>query len=288
MDSPEAVSMQNDDSRVLRFHSKSRRGQNGDQQTKDSISKFKFITSVGPPSKARDDVASSRLVRIHAMRSFLRQRGSDPESGVPRAQTQLMEAEIQKTATGKFKLASWSRKSKCKVDRKRNDEDERFHSGMFHVPKDLGPLVILNIPVNQHTYQLLHHCTFKNCPVGHLHCMNIEYVDLDHADIPAPVDHHDFTQNSVAVNPEGSFFDFALTDAALMHATLSLVALHLDLNYKAATDGVVRNSYLQAIHHQTEAVRDINRRLFVPGAHLSDGLIGTVAILANSEVSFHY
>jgi hypothetical protein len=46
--------------------------------------------------------------------------------------------------------------------------------------------------------------------------------------------------------------------------------------------------YFQAIHHQAEAVRDINRRLSVPGAHLSDGLIGAVAILANGEVSFHY
>lgn len=116
--------------------------------------------------------------------------------------------------------------------------------------------------------------------------MDIQDVDVNLADLPVLIDHNDFTQNSVAVNPEGRFFDFALTDAALMHAMLSLVALHLDLNCRDSTLG--RMGYFQAIHHQAEAVRDINRRLSVPGAHLSDGLIGAVAILANGEVSFHY
>jgi Fungal specific transcription factor domain len=116
--------------------------------------------------------------------------------------------------------------------------------------------------------------------------MDTQCVDTSITDMPALIDHNDFTQNSVAVNPEGSFFDFALTDAALMHAMLSLVALHLDLNNKDATVG--RIGYLQAIHHQAEAVRDVNRRLSTPGPHMSDGLVGAVAILANGEVRSRY
>lgn len=86
------------------------------------------------------------------------------------------------------------------------------------------------------------------------------------------------------MNPEGSFFDFALPDVALFYATMSLVAIHLGLTGSNISNrGEIFN---EAVYHQIEAVRDVNQRLNTADAYLSDGLIGAVAILANCEVSF--
>jgi hypothetical protein len=87
------------------------------------------------------------------------------------------------------------------------------------------------------------------------------------------------------VNPEGSFFDFAANDVALLHATLSLVALNLGLNFQDIASAPSAEVFREAVWNQTEAVRDVNRRLNTNEAYLSDGLIGAVAILANCEVS---
>jgi hypothetical protein len=176
----ETGSKQNDDDyRVVSFLGRPRDSQgDGHQiQGQDLISNpstdsnFQFITSLGPPTKARDDVASSRLVRVHAMRSFVRQKASGAESAASRsAQAQQTEAEFQRTATGKFKLASWSRKSnrksKVQPDKERNHESEKFQSSIniLELPMDLGPSVALNIVANPQTYRLIHHCMFELRP----------------------------------------------------------------------------------------------------------------------------
>ena len=41
----------------------------------------------------------------------------------------------------------------------------------------------------------------------------------------------------------------------------------------------------ETAYHQTEAIRLVNERLSDPEAQLTDALIGSVAILANFEVS---
>jgi hypothetical protein len=99
------------------------------------------------------------------------------------------------------------------------------------------------------------------------------------------VDHVGFTQNSIAVNPEGSFFDFAVTDVALLHATLALVALHLGSNGSKVSSIPLKLVLQEALYNQIEAVRDVNHRLNTPDSYLSDSLVAAVAILANCEVS---
>jgi hypothetical protein len=99
-------------------------------------------------------------------------------------------------------------------------------------------------------------------------------------------DYHGFTQNSFAVNPEGCFFDFAKTDAALLHALLCLVSIHYHLNNGSdRAAGTLVFAYNQAVYHQTEAVRIVNQRLTVPESYYSDTFVCAVAILANCEVS---
>lgn len=94
----------------------------------------------------------------------------------------------------------------------------------------------------------------------------------------ALADHHDFTQNSFAVNPEGSWFAFAVTDAAVLHATLSLVALHYDFSHHLAMSHEV-------FYHKGEAIRLINESIGQANTAPTDKLVGAVAILANCEVS---
>ena len=123
----------------------------------DSSLQLEFITSLGPPIKAREDAASNRLVRIQAMRSFLHQKTSPSTSALN------TNSGIQREGTdafmGKFKLASWSRKgSKGKRHKTNESVDGKYKPITPTVPRDLGPLNALKIPLSLHTRLLLHHC----------------------------------------------------------------------------------------------------------------------------------
>jgi Fungal specific transcription factor domain len=86
-----------------------------------------------------------------------------------------------------------------------------------------------------------------------------------------------FTMNSVAVNPEGSWLSFALTDAALLHATLSLVAYHYDITHG-------KEESLDSLCQKVEAIKKMNRRLSDSHQQFSDTTIATVSLFANIEV----
>jgi hypothetical protein len=86
-----------------------------------------------------------------------------------------------------------------------------------------------------------------------------------------------FTMNSVAVNPEGSWLSFALTDAALLHATLSLVAYHYDITHG-------RDESLDCLYQKGEAIKKMNQRLGDSHQQFTDTTVATVSLFANIEV----
>lgn len=100
----------------------------------------------------------------------------------------------------------------------------------------------------------------------------------------ATIDHHDFTQNSIAVNPEGGYFDLAVSHTALFHATLALVALHLNLTKYSSAAQHAGTTYEQEVFHQASAVHEIHQHLAGSITSQSDHLITAVSILANFEV----
>ena len=88
--------------------------------------------------------------------------------------------------------------------------------------------------------------------------------------------YHSFWDNSLAVNPEGMWLSVAVSDLAMFHATLSLVALH-----KFQTRGGPQAS--SYFWHRGEAMRLISQNLADPGQATSDATIGAVAILSASD-----
>lgn len=85
-------------------------------------------------------------------------------------------------------------------------------------------------------------------------------------------------QNPVVLNPEDSSSSYAFTDAALLHALLSLVGKHYDLSIGT------RISPLWFIH-RGEALRIVNERITKASLQFSDATIGAVAASATFDVS---
>jgi hypothetical protein len=76
-----------------------------------------------------------------------------------------------------------------------------------------------------------------------------------------------------------------VTDAALTHALLSLVALHVDLQKgQQEITGPTSKVHDQVIYHQVEAIKGVNKRLTTLAAFPTDAIIGAVALLANCAV----
>ncbi|KAF2809470.1 uncharacterized protein BDZ99DRAFT_463264 [Mytilinidion resinicola] len=208
---------------------------------------LKFVTSIGTPN-SNHDPQSRKLVRVQAMRSFLWQKGAAIPDPAADSHKHVTPVASLKENTGRFKLASWSRKSrKRKIASPRIRADER---GVHNVKsiKELGVINVLPIPLSSKTQELLYHY------------------------------HNNFTQNSFAVNPEGSFFAFAISDATILNAILTMVAQHFHLSH--GMDETAEVSY-----YRNEAIRMINQRLVAGDAPPDDALIGAVALLANCETS---
>jgi hypothetical protein len=125
-----------------------------------SAPQLQFIISSGPPAKAQDD-ERSRAVRSHAMRYSLQNRSAISTEKTPQDKLQGQHYSVaNKPTTGKFKLDSWSRKSKKKPPiqyQRITGTTERSEVGQLLV-RDLGPLTPSVIPPRPLTAKLLNHC----------------------------------------------------------------------------------------------------------------------------------
>ena len=124
-----------------------------------SIPRFEFVNALGPPKKVLGDHATRKLVRVHAMRSFLREKESASAPGPPKPQIRALEADSWKANAGKFKLPTWSRKSshKSTVAMQEALQKGARKTGSL-LAKELGPINVLPIPLSPHIQQLLYHC----------------------------------------------------------------------------------------------------------------------------------
>lgn len=77
----------------------------------------------------------------------------------------------------------------------------------------------------------------------------------------------------------GEMFAWAVSDAALLHATLVLAAKHW--MFLGGSKRLIESTLYQ---HKTKAIRIVNERLADPVAALADGTVGAVGVLVFVEV----
>lgn len=147
-------------------HSEKKRGKKL-RNALDPSPQYEFVTSVGPPSSLAKVAASKQVVRIHAMRSFLRQRDANVAGGKSKNADIPRPRESQAPVAGKFKLDTWSRKSSKNKGAAQADTVKegatvaRFDTSPSIQP-DLGPFELLNIPLTPQVRRLLYHCKKSN------------------------------------------------------------------------------------------------------------------------------
>ncbi|KAK5174119.1 uncharacterized protein LTR77_001199 [Saxophila tyrrhenica] len=86
--------------------------------------------------------------------------------------------------------------------------------------------------------------------------------------------HHTFQQNSLAINVEGGWLAFTLSDEAVTHAQLALTSLTLDVDSSGKT------SYLK---HSSASMQLIRGRLSNNAGQFDDAVVGAVALLLIAE-----
>ena len=85
--------------------------------------------------------------------------------------------------------------------------------------------------------------------------------------------------NSAALNPEGTWISFAITDMVVLHSTMAIVAWHFD-----EMSGITDSS--DTLQQKGDAIMLMNKRLR-NSDHLEqvgDGIVGAVASFAIFEV----
>jgi hypothetical protein len=93
--------------------------------------------------------------------------------------------------------------------------------------------------------------------------------------------HVSFWANSYACNPEGRWLSTALMDPAMLHSTLSLVAIH-------RRDRFSFDLSKMYFKHRGEAMKIIVHRLSDTDQAISDATIGAVALLSSSDNHFDW
>ncbi|KAH7351275.1 fungal-specific transcription factor domain-containing protein [Rhexocercosporidium sp. MPI-PUGE-AT-0058] len=210
------------------------------------------------------------------MRDYLRKQNRQAISGVVEV-VESTNPEEPAQYKGKFKLASWTHKSKEKSVIARREkalnaavtlpnEDHRTgeDSVMSNVDYQIWqPRKTLN-PAFALSSGSLDPFDSLSIRLGPLSERLLVHYNTE------------YTMNSVAINAEGDFFHHVKKDPALFHSILYLVALHSDLKY-----GLVDSP--ACLYHGSQAFRLINERLRDCSGTFSDVTIAAVAMLVNKE-----
>jgi hypothetical protein len=102
---------------------------------------------------------------------------------------------------------------------------------------------------------------------------------LDPANHPT-LDNTGFTVNAFAVNYDDKWKPFSISDAALLHAILCLVAQHEDL-LRGADDSST------SLYHKGQVMTLINQRLKDDPQNVTDASVTAIALLVILEVCLH-
>lgn len=251
---------------------------------------FEFVTLTDEPSKATRN-ETSKIVRVHAMRDYLRRQNQEAMTGIVEA-PKIFPVKGLSWHKTRFKLNSWTHKTREKAINERqskktpskprkakhtssqprvgSEEESAIYSVVPSpflpaVSGSLDPFDSLSVKLGPLSQRLLVHCECNSFPRRPF-------------PLSAHSDNTSYWMNSIAVNSEGNFFSFVKTDPALFHSILYLVASHYNLKH-GLTDSP------ECLYHGSEAFRLINQRLDDSNGGFSDMTLAAVAMLSNKEVS---
>lgn len=133
-------------------------GSSAESTSKSKTPELKFVTSTGPPSSRSKE--SRLVVRSHAMQAFLREKKND--GSVPRKREPHSQVKKLDDALGRFKLASWSRKSTKKApavaEGKKSAEGGNSHQSTESDAPNSVDMVISPVSQPEVAHLLKQHC----------------------------------------------------------------------------------------------------------------------------------
>ena len=201
-----------------------------------------------------------RSIRAHVMRDYLQQKAKSPKSRNTSSALSRLSDHVNR-----FRLPSRPDHKRSRHGSKKLNSDQHASTLKPVVPKSHQSLheVVLARSLANDTLPAVPSPINISTP-GTLSLL--EYY------------HTSFWDNSLACNPEGKWLSVAVSDSAVLHATLSLVAIHRF----QTSGGPQTNSYLW---HRGEAMRLVSKSLADPAHATSDATIGAVSILSTSDNS---
>ncbi|KIV85849.1 hypothetical protein PV11_01503 [Exophiala sideris] len=236
-----------------------------------------FVTIDSTRSSPSADAEQRKSLRSFVMRDYLRQKNDPSWEFAPAKVDSRMDSHISR-----FRSAKPASKSR---PRRRNKVSRHVHTRSS--TNSARRLVPAQSELRESVLEPMD--TGRSAKVSPIH-------DLDMLDPFQTLDielstsqtqsllqyyHTSFWANSHACNPEGRWMSVALMDPAIIHATLSLVAIHRRDCYSIDLSKVY-------FRHRGEAMRIIASRMNDPDQATSDATIGAVAILSSSDHHFDW
>lgn len=230
-----------------------------------------FVTLTGPSSRNSLNSDDHRPLRSLVMQGYLRQRNDPKWHFSPASISEDIRTHVSRFRTTR-KSSNFKPKHRTK---RRRSEVVRNHLTKPRSLASAAPTSSL-----EHTY---------SPPVTPVHDLDMVdpfqtlSVDLSESETLNLLQyyHVSFWANSYACNPEGRWLSTALMDPAMLHATLSLVAIHRRDRFSLG----LSKMYFK---HRGEAMKIIVHRLSDTDQALRDATIGAVALLSSSDNHFDW
>ena len=238
------------------------------EEVRDSgqTSALHFINVVVAPSWTHLPVRNTkedRSIRSHVMKNYIQQKTLPQKSHIPSSAMSSLSDHLTQ-----FRLPAQRSRKRSQRSIKVSSASARNNVGVI-MSRDLQNLhdVVLAKPSANDIFPNVHSPIDTSTPGT---AILLEYY------------HTSFWDNSLAANPEGQWMSVAVSDPAILHATLCLVALH-----KIQTRREQETNFF--LWQRGEAMRLISKNLADPEQAISDTTIAAVAVLCASDdsVSVH-
>ena len=231
---------------------------------------LRFVAVNGQKSPATTDRKERSSVRAFVMRDYLRQKSDPTWIFTPAKVADRMTSHISRFRSARPSVTTKPRNRKIAATR------DRKSAARPRAQRPLVPARTNDTDDRSSTSSPLHDLDMLD-PFGTLK------VDLSQPETQNLLQYYQsaFWANSFACNPEARWISIALTDPAVIHATLSLVAVHRRDCFSLDLSTVY-------FKHRGEAMKIVADRLNNVNESLSDETIGAVAILSSSDNHFDW